>query len=263
LDALADDFRSYGWDVKRLMKQLVMTRAFQRSSTISDRSMDVDPENKFLSRGPRMRLDAEQIRDSVLAASGTLNPAMGGHGFLTYQPPQIWEPVGYGDSNTRYYLQDHGPSIYRRSVYAFIKRTAPPPFMTNFDAPNREQFCTKRERSNTPLQALQLMNDIQYVEAARVMAERVWAANLPSDLARLEYIMEQSLSRKPTDSETKTLLNAYQLFRNRFAVSPEDAKKLSVVGETLIKPDLPATEVAPLALIINLVFNLDEFVNRN
>jgi hypothetical protein len=263
LDALADDFRSYGWDVKRLMKQLVMTRAFQRSSTISDRSMDVDPENKFLSRGPRMRLDAEQIRDSVLAASGTLNPAMGGHGFLTYQPPQIWEPVGYGDSNTRYYVQDHGPSIYRRSVYAFIKRTAPPPFMTNFDAPNREQFCTKRERSNTPLQALQLMNDIQYVEAARVMAERVWAANLSSDLARLEYIMEQALSRKPTDSETKTLLNAYQLFRNRFAVSPEDAKKLSVVGEALIKPDLPATEVAPLALLINLVFNLDEFVNRN
>ena len=263
LDALADDFRSYGWDVKRLVKQLVMTRAFQRSSTISDRSMEIDPENKYLSRGPRVRLDAEQIRDNVLASSGILNTSMGGRGFLTYQPPQIWEPVGYGDSNTRYYLQDHGPSIYRRSVYAFIKRTAPPPFMTNFDAPNREQFCTKRERSNTPLQALQLMNDVQYVEAARVMAERVWEANLDSDASRLEYIMQQALSRKPTDSEKKTLLNTYQRFKSRFAETPDDAKKLTMVGETFTKTDLPATEVASLALMINLIFNLDEFVNRN
>lgn len=263
LDALAAEFMASGWDIKRLMKKLVMTRAFQRSAEVSEQDGKIDPENRFLARGPRIRLDAEQIRDNVLASAGLLNREFGGAGFKGYQPPGIWEPVGYGDSNTRYYVQDHGASIYRRSIYAFFKRTAPPPFMSNFDAPNREQFCSRRERSNTPLQALQLMNDIQYVEAARYLAENIVRQDLASNRERLQAIFRKALTREPTESELAQLQAAYDAFQDRFQASPDDAQRLLKVGESPADPNLKAAEVAALCLVSNLVFNLDEFVNRN
>jgi hypothetical protein len=263
LDALAADFVDSGWDMKRLMKNLLLTQAFQRSAIVSDEALKTDPENRLLARGPRIRLDAEQIRDNVLASAGILNRGLGGVGFKGYQPPGIWEPVGYGDSNTRYYVQDHGGDIYRRSVYAFFKRTAPPPFMSNFDAPNREQFCSRRERSNTPLQALQLMNDIQYIEAARHLAENVIQRNLGSDQERIQVVMKQSLSRDCTESELARLQSAYDSFKQRFRDSPDDAERLLKVGESPANPKLDRGEVAALCLVVNLVFNLDEFVNRN
>lgn len=198
-----------------------------------------------------------------MASAGILNRRLGGSGFKGYQPPGIWEPVGYGDSNTRYYVQDHGADIYRRSVYAFFKRTAPPPFMSNFDAPNREQFCSRRERSNTPLQALQLMNDIQYIEAARYLSENVVQRNLGSDQERIQFVMKQALSRESTVSELARLQSAYDAFRQRFRETPDDAVRLLRVGERPANPKLDPTEVAALCLTINLVFNLDEFVNRN
>lgn len=263
LDALAADFVESGWDIKRLIKKLILTKAFQRSSIVSEKTLRDDPENRLLARGPRIRLDAEQIRDNVLASAGLLNRRLGGEGFKGYQPPGIWEPVGYGDSNTRYYVQDHGIDVYRRSVYAFFKRTAPPPFMSNFDAPNREQFCSRRERSNTPLQALQLMNDIQYIEAARQLSERVIQSNLANDQERIQLVMKLALSRNCSESELTQLQAAYSSFKKRFRDNPNDATRLLKVGESPSNPKLDSVEVAALCLVVNLVFNLDEFVNRN
>ena len=263
LDAMANRFRTSGWKVKQLMRELVTSAAFRRSAVVTAKTQSVDPENRYLARGPRIRLDAEQIRDTVLAVSGLLNRRPGGPAFKGYQPKNIWEPVGYGDSNTRYYIQDHGDSLYRRSLYSFIKRTAPPPFMSNFDAPNRELFCTRRERSNTPLQALQLMNDVQYVEAARVLAERTLRDSSVKPQERIESIFQQCLSRKPTSTELKTLEGATQKFQSRLRENSADAKRLIAIGEKPFDASLPPEELAIYTLVANLVLNLDELVNRN
>ncbi len=263
LDALSHRFRKGGWDVKQLLREFVTTAAFRQEAVVTPENQRIDPENRFLARGPRIRLDAEQIRDTVLAVSGLLNRQMGGRAFRGYQPQNIWEPVGYGDSNTRYYIQDHGDQLYRRSLYSFIKRTAPPPFMSNFDAPNRELFCTRRERSNTPLQALQLMNDVQYVEAARVLAQRILSDSAIKPEDRIATIFQRCLSRKPNPSELATIESASNQFRSRLQENENDAKRLIATGEKPYDPTVPPVDLAVLTLVANLVLNLDELVNRN
>jgi mono/diheme cytochrome c family protein len=263
IDWLAVSFVERGWDVKWLMKELLMSRAFRQSYHADETTLAVDPENRFLARAPRIRLDAEQIRDNALSVSGLLNLTMGGRGTRTYQPPNIWEPVGYGDSNTRCYLQDHGDALYRRSLYIFFKRTAPPPFMTNFDAPNREQSCTRRERNNTPMQALQLLNDVQHFEAARALAERVLTEGGKDDTARLRWLFRTVLSRMPDEKETGLLTDALAQQRYHAGADAKAAEAVVGAGESVPKQVAPATETAAWTMVANLVLNLDETVTRN
>ncbi len=263
LDWLAIWYRENGWDTKALVRLLVTSATFRQDTRVAADLLRLDPENRLYARGPRFRLDAEQIRDNVLYVSGLINLEMGGRGVKSYQPPNLWEPVGYSDSNTRFYLQDHGPAIYRRSIYAFLKRTAPPPFMSNFDGPNREQFCTLRERSNTPLQALQLLNDTQHFESARAFGERILSEGGETADERITFAYRATLSRSPKPEELAVVRRALDQYLQRYRDDSAAAKQVISVGESKRKTNHPDTELAAYTLIANLILNLDETVMRN
>jgi hypothetical protein len=264
LDWLAVQFQQQGWNVKQLMRLMLSSATFRQSSAISDEARARDPENRLLAHGPRLRLDAEQIRDNALFVSGLMDLTMGGKGVRTYQPENIWEPVGFAGSNTRFYKRDSGAALYRRSLYTFFKRTAPPPFMSNFDAPNREQFCARRDRSNTPLQALQLMNDVQYVEAARALAERVIREGGTTADERIDYAFRLVLARPPEAAESQVVLTQLRAHRTRYAAEEDAARKIISQGETKPAADGPsASELAAYTLVANMVLNLDESLTRN
>ena len=188
---------------------------------------------------------------------------MGGAGVRPYQPPNIWEPVGFDGSTTRNYVQDKGDSLYRRSLYTFIKRTAPPPFMVNFDAPSREQSCTVRERSNTPMQALQLMNDVQHIEAARGFAERLMTEGGATPDERITFGYRLVLARHPSAEELEVVRAAMGEHLAKYQAAPEAAAKLIRQGESPPKAGLAEPELATWTLIANLLLNLDETITRN
>ncbi len=263
LDWLSVSFRDGGWDVKALVRQMVTSAAFRQSSRVSQELVTRDPENLLLARGPRFRLDAEQVRDNALAVAGIINLKMGGIGAKSYQPANIWEPVGFAGSNTRNYTQDKGDALYRRSIYAFFKRTAPPPFMSNFDAPNREQSCTVRERSNTPMQALQLMNDTQHVEAARVLAQRMLTEGGTEPTARITFAFRTILARRPEPEEMATLQQQLAAHLIRYQQDAEAAKKVIAIGESKAPPTLDPAQLAAHTLVASTLLNLDETVSRN
>lgn len=262
LDWLAVTFRESGWDMKRLVRLMVTSAAYRQSAAVTPDLLAKDPENRLLARGPRFRLDAEVIRDSALFISGLLSPKVGGKGVRPYQPDNIWEPVGFSGSNTARYTRDSGEALYRRSLYTFWKRTAPPPAMTTFDAPPRESSCLRRERSNTPLQALVLLNDVQHVEAARHFAQRILTEGGGSDAERITFAWRCSVGRAPSPYEMSTVLQALKKHRERFLSAPDDASKLITFGESKPAADLSAPELAAWTLTANLMLNLDESLNK-
>jgi mono/diheme cytochrome c family protein len=261
LDYLAVQFREDGWDMKMMMKRLVTSAAYRQSSKTTPGKLARDPDNRLLSRGPRYRLDAETVRDQALFVSGLLVEKLGGPSVKLPQPPGIWEAVGYLTSNTRNFAADTGhEKVHRRSLYTFWKRTAPPPQMASFDAPSRESCRVRRERTNTPLQALVLLNDIQFLECARVLAERTMKEVSPAD--RLPHLFRLVLARQPDSRERDILQRTYQDHQTTYHNDVEAAKKLIGVGETKADPKLDAAELAALTMIGNLVLNLDETVTK-
>ncbi|MSQ93712.1 MAG: DUF1553 domain-containing protein [Gemmataceae bacterium] len=263
LDHLALIFREKNWDIKAVVRLMLTSQTFRQSSKVTPDVFKRDPENRLYARGPRFRLDAEQIRDNALFVSGLAVLDMGGRGVRPYQPPRIWEPVAFSGSSTGVYTQDKGAGLYRRSLYTFLKRTAPHPFMANFDAPNRESSCSRRERSNTPLQALQLMNDVQHFEAARKLAERMLVEGGKTPAERIRFGYRVVLSREPEALEADVVGKALTQFVDRYQKDPASATKALRVGESPIRPGLAEPELAAYTLIANLLLNLDETVMRN
>jgi hypothetical protein len=262
LDWLATEFIGSGWNVKAMLKLMVTSATYRQSASASPDLYRRDPSNRLYARGPRFRLDAEALRDQALAVSGLLRYTMGGPSVKPPQPDGLWEAVGYVGSNTRNFTKDTGPEkVYRRSLYTFWKRTSPPPQMATFDAPSRETCTVRRERTNTPLQALLLMNDPQFFEAARAFAERVMKeAGTPEE--RIVFAFEMATARLPSATEMATLTEAYNAFRAKYDADPESAKKLIAVGETPPDAALDSTQLAAWTMLMNVLLNLDEVQNK-
>jgi len=263
LDWLATEFMGSGWDAKHIVKLIVTSATYRQDSRVTPHQFEIDPENRLLARGPRFRLDAEELRDEALYVGGLLNLEMGGRGVRPYQPPGIWEAVGYTTSNTEKYTQDHGDALYRRSLYIFWKRTAPPPTMITFDAPSREACRARRERTNTPLQALITLNDPQYFEAARHLGYRMMHEGGTEEAARLRYGFKLATGRSPCDSECNVLEESLAAQKAHYGADPEAAKKTISVGESPVPDDVPPTELAAYTMVANLILNLDEVLTRN
>ncbi len=262
LDWLAVDFRSGGWDVKRLIRLLVLSAAYRQSAEVTPLKLEKDPANRLLSRGPRFRMDAEMIRDYALAASGLLVRQQGGPSVKPYQPEGVWEAIAMDVSNTRSYQRDAGASLYRRSMYTFVKRMAPPASLDIFNAPNREFCVIRRERTNTPLQALVTLNDEQFVEAARRLAEQALLGPHETDQQRLQQTAERVLCRPLSDPELEVLLQSLQQLTSYYQSHPDDARLVSLVGEYRWDEKLPVDLLAAWTLLCNELLNLDEVVNK-
>jgi hypothetical protein len=264
LDWLAAQFMADGWDVKRTMKRMVMSATYRQSSRFTPELQKRDPENRLIARGPRFRLDAEMLRDQALFVSGLLNETMGGPSVKPPQPDGLWFSVGYSGSNTVRFKADEGDDkVHRRTLYTFIKRTAPPPQMSTFDGPSRESCITRRDRTNTPLQALLLWNDPQYVEAARALAQRALIEGGETDEDRAAYMFQLATGREATKTEVKDLMQACTEELEHYATHEDAAKQLIAVGSAPVVEDIEATRLAAWTMTANLVLNLDEVIMKN
>lgn len=262
LDWLAVQFRESGWDTKAMMRLILTSATYRQASRATPDLLARDPENRLLARGPRLRLKAELVRDLALASGGLLNAQIGGPSVKPYMDPQLWKDVAFGtDFSAQVYVQDTGDKLYRRSMYTFWKRSAPPPTMQTFDAPEREYCIVRRPTTNTPLQALVLLNETGFVEASRKFAERALAAGASPE-ERLRFAFRVATSRPPAEREEQILLGLLSREQAAFAADPARAEALLKVGESPADPRLDSLELASWTVVCNALLNLDETVTK-
>ena len=258
LDWLAVDFVESGWDIKGVMKTIVMSATYRQSSTVDLELHQRDPENRLLARGPRFRLPAEVVRDQALAISGLLVEQIGGPSVKPYQPAGLWSELAGGED----YVQDQGDSLYRRGMYTFWKRAVPPPAMLNFDSAGREACTVRETRTNTPLQALNLMNDVTFVEAARKMAERMMTEAGPTPTERVAYGYRLATARRPDAGRNEVLVNAYHHHLDNYETNRKGALGLVTQGESERNEELDLAELASYTTVASLILNLDETITK-
>ncbi len=260
LDWLAVDFMEHGWDIKRLVKQMVTSATYRQSAVINREKLASDPDNILLARGPRYRIHAEFIKDLVLSSSGLLNPTIGGPSVKPYQPAGLWEGATSGRGILSVYNQDHGSNLYRRGMYTLIKRTVPPPSMGIFDASNRDLCETKRLKTNTPLQALVMLNDPTVLEASRVLAARLLQERTGVN-EKISKAFRLIVSRKPNEKET-TLLTAYYE-KELKKLTKTSVDKTLTVGEYPITERIDRTKLAALMRVVTTIYNLEEAITKS
>jgi hypothetical protein len=257
LDWLATEFVRTGWNVKGLQRLIVTSATYRQSSEISPESKTLDPENRLLARGPRVRLSAEVIRDQALAAAGLLTERIGGPSVKPYQPAGLWNEIATDTA----YEQSVGADLYRRSLYSYTKRTVANPTLTLFDAGTREACTLRRGRTNTPLQSLTLLNDVTFVEAARALAERVLRQSKDDD-GRLSLLFRLVTSRVAKDEERLILTRALAAHREHYRTELTAASALIGAGESVADPALDVVELAAFTAVAEVVLNLDEVVTK-
>ena len=257
LDWLASEFVSSKWDYRHMLKLIATSSTYRESGNVTHKMLEADPANKMLARSARHRLDAEQLRDMVLASSGLLVDKVGCPSVRPYQPDGIWEAVAMKESNTKSYVQDKGENLYRRSLYTLWKRTAAPASLEIFNAPTREAFCVRRDRTNTPLQALVVMNDPQFIEGSRVLAANAMAAAMDFD-QRLDWITSRLINRNFSAHEKAVVKKTLDAAQDNYRKNPEDAKSVITTGEMPYPKDIDITDLAAWSVIASQIMNLDE-----
>jgi cytochrome c553 len=262
LDWMAVEFREGGWDVQKFFKLLVTSATYRQAATVTPEKLAKDQANTLMSRGPRFRMDAEMIRDYALEASGLLVHKQGGPSVKPYQPEGVWEAVAMIGSNTRDYRKDSGENLYRRSMYTFWKRAAPPASMDILNAPNRETCTVRRERTNTPLQALVTLNDPQFVEAARTLAEKALKEGGATQDAQIDFIAKRILARPLTSAEAVIVRESLTELLAEYKAKPAEAKKVIAVGDSKADPALDPSALAAWTMLVNQLMNLDEVLNK-
>jgi hypothetical protein len=258
LDWLAVEFMDSGWDMKAIQKTMVMSATYRQSSRVTPELLQRDPENRLLARGPRLRLGPEVIRDQALAVSGLLVEKLGGPSVKPYQPPGLWQELAGGDG----YVQDKGEGLYRRSLYTYWKRTVAAPFMINFDSPSRETCTVRETRTNTPLQALDLMNDVTFLEASRKLAERLVREGGATPAERIDFAYLLVLSRHAKPAEKNILVGVLDDFEKRYRAAPKAAMEFLDYGDSARNRHIRPVELAAYTAAASMILNLDATITK-